>query len=132
MSLNPTFIIFALISLASCNDDTIIYKEITFNSDKQKSDSLGQWYKVITSFKSSHKCNEEKFASSHLCYRQETNDTILVISPCSNYGFEKGELAQLFSLDEPFTKKRLKVALPKKQDLSKYLQVFGSLKIPIE
>ena len=132
MIFKPTFMMFAFISLLSCNDNTIVYKEFTFNPDKQKSDRMGQWYKVISSFKSSHKCNEEKFASSHLCYSEETNDTILVISPCSYFGFNKGELAQLFPLDEPFTGNRLKVALPKKQELSNYLQVYGLLQMPIE
>ena len=132
MRFSPTVLLLILIFIVSCNNDSLIYKEFAINFKEGKSDSSGQWYKVISSFKSGNKCIGESFASSHLCYREQSKDTVLVVTPCSYYGFKKGEIALLFPLDEPYTKDVIKIALPIGQELSKYLKVYGALKIPID
>jgi hypothetical protein len=126
-------ILFTLIYAFGCRNDSIGYKEVEINPGTHRSDSTGQWYKVISSFASNRKCSgDDKFAWSHLCFREQTKDTVLVITPCENYGLKKGKFAKLYPLDSSNSYNKIKITLPKEKDLSNYLKVYGVLKIPYE
>ncbi|HQX96516.1 MAG: hypothetical protein IPH34_11140 [Chitinophagaceae bacterium] len=122
--------LFAFSCTAISRSDKNVYIKHTVSIDTSLNDER-VWYKVLESYPSNKGCDNKSYASSFLCIKENSGDTVLIINPCEKYSLKKGDMARIYG-NVPKSVEILFVAFDRNKEaiFHNLRKVYGGLKIP--
>jgi hypothetical protein len=126
-------ITFLIATFNCCNYTRLDSLERKIVINKISKGGILELYKIHEQYINNKSCNGNiHYASVYLCTNLQSNDSVLIISPCSQSRFQKDTTASLF-VDQIIIGDTLTISIPKKYE--KFLNQertvgFGILGIP--